>query len=54
MANNANNQKEQILTKEKLDELKKMWKIDETFKAGAYFISKPESLLNLKPRLLKK
>ena len=54
MANNAENLKEQILIKEKLDELKRVWKIDEAFKRGAYFISKPESLLNIKPCLVEK
>jgi len=31
-----------------ISELKKEWKIDDVFKRGAFFISKPDSLLNIK------
>jgi len=46
---NKSIKKEQVSIKEKINELKRMWKIDETFKRGAYFISNPDSLLNPQP-----
>ena len=36
----------------KIEELKKIWKIGEIVKEGAYFISNPKNLLDLKPILV--
>ena len=38
--------------KSKIEELMKVWKIDETITRGAYFISKPENLLTIKPLVI--
>ena len=46
--------KEESSLKSKIEELKRIWKIDETIKKGAYFISKPENLLPLKPLLMQR
>jgi hypothetical protein len=44
--------KEESSLKSKIEELKKIWKIEESVIRGAYFISKPENLLNSKQVLV--